>query len=253
MILSRKHKCIFIKGQKVAGTSVEIALSSICGPEDIITPISQIDELERLRLGYRPAQNYGLDPVAEVNYLDQLRHQGREHGHKIEQPSTVFYNHMSLREVIAQMGVLSPDWRIFCVERSPYHKVISWAYWVIGYEEYSKTGKTGCFPEKFIAFLEHVIDNGLMSSVFNYDLYLDSEGKLKTQVLNFENLSNDFAAMMRDLGVASPPPLPHAKLGLNANGWSLQDIANLLKKERIAKINDMFFREFECFGFPMIR
>ena len=47
MILSEKHKFVFIKGMKVAGTSVEMALSTLCGPHDIVTPISPIDELAR--------------------------------------------------------------------------------------------------------------------------------------------------------------------------------------------------------------
>ena len=49
MIFSKQNDFLFIKGRKVAGTSAEMALSTICGPEDIITPITPIDELERLR------------------------------------------------------------------------------------------------------------------------------------------------------------------------------------------------------------
>ena len=45
MILSRKFRFIFIKGRKVGGTSVEMALSTICGPDDIVTPITPIDVL----------------------------------------------------------------------------------------------------------------------------------------------------------------------------------------------------------------
>lgn len=44
MILSKEHKFVFIKGRKVAGTSVEVFLSEICGKNDIITPITPIDE-----------------------------------------------------------------------------------------------------------------------------------------------------------------------------------------------------------------
>jgi hypothetical protein len=46
MIISHKHKFIFIKPQKSAGTSVELLLSRICGPDDVITP-----------LGYDPKPN----------------------------------------------------------------------------------------------------------------------------------------------------------------------------------------------------
>ena len=44
MIVSHKHKFIFVKTVKTAGTSVEIALSRFCGENDIITPIHPPDE-----------------------------------------------------------------------------------------------------------------------------------------------------------------------------------------------------------------
>ena len=55
MIVSHEHKFIFLKTKKTAGTSIELALSQLCGPDDIITPLTQIDEA--LRAGGRGAQN----------------------------------------------------------------------------------------------------------------------------------------------------------------------------------------------------
>ena len=50
MIISHKYKFIFFKVSKTAGTSIEIALSEFCGPDDIITPISPKDETKRHHL-----------------------------------------------------------------------------------------------------------------------------------------------------------------------------------------------------------
>lgn len=59
MIVSHRHRFIFIKTQKVAGTSVEIALSKFLGPDDVVTPIlDPADEALRRRLGVCGPQNY---------------------------------------------------------------------------------------------------------------------------------------------------------------------------------------------------
>ena len=44
MIISHEHKFIFLKTRKTAGTSIELALSQLCGPDDIITPIVRRDD-----------------------------------------------------------------------------------------------------------------------------------------------------------------------------------------------------------------
>ncbi len=51
MIISHKHKFIFIKTRKTSGTSMEISLSQFCGDDDIITPITYEDELVRQHIG----------------------------------------------------------------------------------------------------------------------------------------------------------------------------------------------------------
>jgi len=72
MIISHEHKFIFIKTNKTAGTSIEIALSKYCGSNDIITPISDEDEEIRRQLGYRGPQNY-LYPIHDYGVRDYIR------------------------------------------------------------------------------------------------------------------------------------------------------------------------------------
>jgi hypothetical protein len=39
VIVSHEHRFIFLKSQKTGGTSLELALSRVCGPEDVITQL----------------------------------------------------------------------------------------------------------------------------------------------------------------------------------------------------------------------
>ena len=59
MIISKSNKFVFIKGRKVAGTSIEAGLSMLCTSDDILTPITPIDELLRLKTKGLMTQNYG--------------------------------------------------------------------------------------------------------------------------------------------------------------------------------------------------
>lgn len=58
MVISHTRQLIFVKTKKVAGSSFEIALSSVCGPDCVITPLARGDEQARYGLGFRGAQNF---------------------------------------------------------------------------------------------------------------------------------------------------------------------------------------------------
>lgn len=63
MILSHDWRFLFLKTRKTAGTSVEIALSRICGPLDVITPISPADQAQRNKDSGTLPRNYLLGGI----------------------------------------------------------------------------------------------------------------------------------------------------------------------------------------------
>ncbi len=68
VIASHSHRFIFLKTRKTAGTSVEIALSKVCGPDDVITEISPEDEALRRAAGGRGPQNFESPPLPRKAY-----------------------------------------------------------------------------------------------------------------------------------------------------------------------------------------
>ncbi|MBV9787310.1 MAG: sulfotransferase family 2 domain-containing protein, partial [Chloroflexi bacterium] len=120
MIVSHKHRFIFLKTNKTAGTSVEIALSKFCGPDDIITAISVEDERTRRELGYRGQQNHTLSFPRHL--FSSWKGWLLAGGH--------LYNHMSAREARSVLGKQIWDsYYKFCIERNPWDRVVSLYYW----------------------------------------------------------------------------------------------------------------------------
>ncbi|MDB4444466.1 hypothetical protein N9174_03920, partial [bacterium] len=71
MIISHKHKFIFIKPGKVAGTAIEIALRKSCSESDIVTPISKYDpSCDQDAYEYYPQNNFGY---CEHISLDEIK------------------------------------------------------------------------------------------------------------------------------------------------------------------------------------
>lgn len=248
MILSERHNFIFIKGMKVAGTSVEIALSRLCGPDDIVTPVSAIDERLRLSLGAR-CQNYAATRAAEDDYLAGLKAARTEDLADLPPPPRGYYNHMPLAAVAMRYGKPISGFRIVCIERSPYAKVISWANMQRSYNAYQAGGAM----RADVSVLQNAVDRGFETGAIreprNIDRYRNLEGKVAAEIMRYETLQADYDSFVRSLGVEDVPPLPHAKKGLLSDTLAP---AEFFRPDQIAKINTLFADEFAAFGYTAI-
>jgi hypothetical protein len=253
MILSHRWRFIFIKGHKIAGTSVEMALSTVCGPDDVVTPITPRDEVERFRAGGE-CRNYAWNPADEVPYRAAIARFAVSGDNRYETLAAVprsqsrYYNHMGLTEMLSHHGGDLRDYRVFCIERSPYSKALSWANMHASYAEYAAGRHMQGAPEQISRSVDRVIADGSLLWARNIDLYRGPDGELAAQVLRYGGLPDELYSLLREMG-APTPALPHAKKGMMADTL---DPRAILRPDQITYLNRLFKDEFETFGYPMI-
>ncbi len=212
MIISHKHKFIFIKTKKTAGTSIEIALSTICGDQDIITPITAEDEITRKALGGRGPQNHVVNGIP------------------------LFYNHIPAKDVRVLIG--KPVWDgyfKFCFERNPWDKVISWYFWEQATEPR--------LP------LSEFVQSGWAAQVGGpggFDLYTIDGEMAVDRVCLFENLDQELARIRAELNLPAIPDLPRAKSRFRQDKRHYREILGAADATAIEKF---FAREIAAFGY----
>lgn len=217
MIVSHKHKFIFLKTNKTAGTSVEIALSRFCGADDVITPISPKDEKTRKGLGYRGAQNYRT-PLSGYSFKDFFA--VLLHG-KLKKR---FYNHMQAKE--AQCHIPCEIWNEyfkFTIERNPFDRCISHYYFAHKKE-----------PRPSLS--EHVNLQSHDLKRKGYYLYTANDVVVVDKICRFEALSAELENVRLTLGLPEPLNLPNAKSGYRKDNSSHREIIDDKTRNKIASL-----------------
>ncbi|HEX7851105.1 MAG TPA: hypothetical protein VF485_15350 [Sphingomonas sp.] len=243
MILSFRHNFLFVRARKVAGTSVEIALSTLCGPDDISPPIVPVDERLRLELGGHCA-NYSDNPTFEAAYRGLILSTPPERLIHIARPPSRYRPHMSVTDVEAAYGQPLDGFQLICVERDPFAKVISFLHMSRNFADYragepDMAASIGDLSEA----LDQALDGGRLDILKSIDLY----GGRVPRVLRYERLVRDLALLAGELGVV-PPPLPHAKRGPMSNAI---DPATVFRRDQIDRLNDLFAPELAVFGYSL--
>jgi hypothetical protein len=156
---------------------------------------------------------------------------------------------MPLTEVLAAYGQLSNGFRIICVERNPYSKLISAANMALTFHAYKSGGEMSATLPEVSKAVDDLLESGKAARVRNIDLYKDRTGRVRAEVLKYENLEADLAIFLSTIGVNTSVPLPHAKKGILANRF---DPAEFFTRDQIDRINELFIEEFKTFGYAMV-
>ena len=205
MIVSHRHRFIFLKTYKTAGTSIEIALSKHCGPGDTITRmLTPEDEALRKSLGHRGPQHYVLE---------------RNHGR------TRFFSPHVAAEVAKQyFPNVWPEYFKFAVVRNP---------WEVCASAYAMRAAHGKHRERgfsdFIGSAEFAAWADRWQSIYTID------GRVAVdEIVRYENLADSLEKVRLKVGLSDPLALPRAKSGYRTGHY--REMVNERDAEIIARL-----------------
>lgn len=210
MIISHRHKFIYLKARKVAGTSVEVALAQHCGDGDVVPPIG----------AFNPKWD-------EYEY---------DHPGKIWRG---YSRHSPLISVRRHVGrTLWNSYFKFAVVRNPWDLVVSQYHWATRrHEENTKEGALGrslkrfwtkplLVRNNFRAFARSLARSFLGMDVVTFEFfvrhilryyppndrfYFDRSGSVGLDFLiRYESLQDDYASVCTRIGIP-PSQLPALK------------------------------------------
>ena len=226
MIVSHAHRFIFLKPRKVAGTSIEVALAPFCGPQDILTPVT--------------------------DFVPGVGHEVYEQPHRNDDGC---YNHMLPREIARELDQRgqAAAWRGYrkvTVVRNPWDMLVSQFYWQQTYQPAVRGGRWEGLMRKLqrnlasSAHVRHVLrarwrrllgkpsprhDFGefirnLHPKFLNSRYYAAGHGvaghprgtKIPDLIIRYEHLQQDFDAVCTELGLPQQS-LPRLKTGSRKN------------------------------------
>jgi hypothetical protein len=205
MIVSHEYRFIFLKTKKTAGTSIELALSRLCGADDVIPPITESDEA--LRAAGSEPRNWRMHgwwqsrrPLFKRSWLSVS---AQDYG---------FYNHMPAEEARA---LINDDkvWRSyfkFAFDRNPWDRQVSFYH-------HRYRGKAD--PPPFTDF----IYNDRRARLNNYDIYSIGGEVAVDFVGRYESLEADLRHALDQLGLALDSELPRAKVGIRRSAAPYRD------------------------------
>jgi len=222
MIISHKHKFIFVKTVKTAGTSVEIALTPICGPEDTITKLAEEDEAIRIARTGRTFQ-----------HMEVRDAQGREF---------TFRNHSPVRRARRYLGDGFTSYFTFAFERNPFDRAVSAFHHTLRSRKARGIDVSDWTFANFIEMENCKRLDRLRSTGFG--LYSVKGKSLADQIYKFEDLGGAMHDIFDRLGQPAPADLPITKQSDRDRDYRSYYTPHLRKR-----VESHFAMELEMFGY----
>ena len=189
MILSHKHRFIFIKTHKTASSSIELFLNQQCSKNDIVTPLVREQQEGQ---NYRSLYNI-------ISLLTEARIYGAKLAYKRFISRNKFFDHMPAQLVKSRVSQkIWNSYYKFCFERNPWDKMVSYYYWK-------------CRNRK-ISFDDFLKEEDYCT---NFQLYTKKKRVILDHVGRYENLEDELESICRATGIKFERPFNiRAKSGI---------------------------------------
>lgn len=198
MILSHDWRFLFLKTRKTAGTSVEIALSRICGPLDVVTPISPADQAQRYQDSGSLPRNYLLGGIPAPPPGAAPEPHFAQHMQRYQLRAQLL-NHVTATQVRPLVGerIWNHYFR-FTIERDPFQRLESQYFWRMQFHDQ---------PVDFSTWLR----SDLPRNTRNAAVYFEGDTLAVDFVVDHARLADDLALLAKTLGWPDLGALPRAK------------------------------------------
>lgn len=206
MIISHKHKFIFLKTHKTAGTSLQIALSKHCSEDDIISILHQSDSSLINKFDGLSNQNIEVDKKY-FNHFDWIHYFFR-------QRKFTFSEHLDAQRVKRWIGEkVWNSYYKFCFERDPLDKVISYYFWRTRSES--------------ISFEQFVLEN--IQSLSDFNIYSINSEIVVNKVYKYEEIEDSIHDLEEKLNLNLEFKGINAKSGFRDNSITKDSINDEMK------------------------
>lgn len=245
MIISHKHKFIFIKTRKTAGSSIELFLSQFCGPKDILTPLIPEEEKIREKQNIVPQKYFEAGILPKI--LTLMRKSSKPIHPYLAKSSSLriltkkthptFREHMTAHDIRELVGEdVWNSYYKFCFDRNPWDKTVSSYFW----DKHDLNLGDMAFND----YLE--TETGKNLRWYNYPLYTYQNKIIVDFIGKYENLKDDFTKICKKIGIEFNGELPRAKTNFRPKQHHYSYYFNDKNRELI---RDHFKKEIDLNGY----
>ena len=219
MIVSKKHKFVFLKTPKTGGSSLEFYLSQFCDKNDILTPLLPKEEKLKKKFKLLNIKNYKIKKftLSKISKLKIMR-------------KIVLNDHSSLNILENEIKLDLKEYFIFAFVRNPYDWIVSFFLWQLSFYKTFSIQTINNLSKKELNLLFRLFLTTRCAGIFYEIKQIIHSKKYKVKIFKYEEFK------MNILNIKKVLRLDKEKIKINnLNLKSLKLNPNVQKKIKFSQ------------------